>query len=55
MPLKGVEDAILEGKDLFSKKDFNISNKNLNLNQRLKLNIKRKCLSLVQILVWGRI
>lgn len=40
MPLKGVEDAILEGKDLFSKKDFNISNKNLNLKQMLKLNIK---------------
>ena len=39
-PLKGVEDAILEGKDLFSKKKFKISNKNLNLKQMLKLNIK---------------
>tara|TARA_A100001035_G_C27779882_1_gene501182 strand:+ start:840 stop:1781 length:942 start_codon:yes stop_codon:yes gene_type:complete len=39
-PLKSVEDAIDEGKKLFSKKKFKINQKNLNLKQMLKLNIQ---------------
>ena len=39
-PVKGVADAILEGKELYLKKDFKISNKNLNLKRMLNLNIK---------------
>lgn len=39
-PIKGVADAILEGKELYLNKDFKISNKNLNLKRMLNLNIK---------------
>lgn len=39
-PVKGVADAILEGKELYLNKNFKISNKNLNLKRMLNLNIK---------------
>jgi hypothetical protein len=38
-PTKGVEDAIIEGIELFSKSSFKIKDKNLNLKQMIKSKI----------------